>query len=73
MPRIVVRRWSERNHPVWSVVKLVVVFAGVNSLLWLNASQFDSGEVKTALGTIAVAAIMEGFGIKRRADEPKAD
>jgi hypothetical protein len=73
MPRIVVRRWSERNHPVWSVIKLIVTFIGVNSLLFLNAQQFDSGEVKTALGTLAVVTVMEGLGVKRRSDEPKAD
>ena len=54
------------NHPVWSIMKLAVIFLGVNSLLYMNASHFDSGEVTTAVGTVAISAVMEGFGIRSR-------
>lgn len=59
--------WRDKDHPVWSIAKLATIFVGVNLMLWANASQFDGGEVKTAVGTVVLAAIMEALGVKRKA------
>lgn len=45
-----------RDHPIWPVLRLMA--AGIVSLgiHWAGASSFDSGEVASALGTMAVTA-----------------
>jgi len=34
------------NHPIWSLLHLVVVLAFVTLFSWLNASNFDGTEVQ---------------------------
>jgi hypothetical protein len=62
-------RWSDHAHPVWSVAKLAVIFVGVNALLYFNAQHFDRGEVGTAVGTVVIAALLEGLRPKKQKEE----
>jgi hypothetical protein len=44
-----------------------VQVAGLCVLLYLNASHFDSGEVRTVVGTSVIAALMEVLGVRKGA------
>lgn len=38
---------SEHHHPIWTILTIAVVFGGLTSLLYINASEFDATEWKT--------------------------
>jgi hypothetical protein len=57
--------WQDKAHPIWPIIRILTVFVGLSGFLWLNASHFDGGEVKTIGGTVALAALAEAFGIRR--------
>lgn len=50
----------ERNHPIWSLARLVVTMVALVTTLWLNASHFDETEIKTLITMFLVAASAEG-------------
>jgi hypothetical protein len=50
--------WQDKDHPVWSLLRLPVLCACALALSWANASHFDGGEVLTALGTVGAAAAL---------------
>ena len=52
------------EHPVWSLIRLVIMFAGVTTFLYLNASTFDETEVTTIVELMILAAGFEA--IKRK-------
>ena len=49
------------HHPVWNIVRLVVVFIGLTLLLFLNADRFDQGELVTILEMLALVSGFEFF------------
>ena len=57
--------YQDKAHPLWAILRILTVFVGLSGFLWLNASHFDGGEVKTIGGTVALAAIAEALGIRR--------
>jgi len=58
--------WTDKDHPIWSIAKTLVLFVGVTGLLAVNAEHFDAGEAKTAAGTAVLALLMEAAGLRRR-------
>lgn len=51
----------DKDHPIWSLLRIPVVALCALVLSYVNSSHFDSGEVLTALGTVgAAAAILRG-------------
>ena len=52
----------DSKHPIWNIVRLIVVFAGFTILMYLNSDSFDETEVKTLLEMIG---LMAGFEFAR--------
>lgn len=48
--------WS-KDHPIWQVVRLLAACAASLAIHWAGASSFDSGEVISAVGTMAATAV----------------
>lgn len=48
--------WRDGRHPVWSLLRSVVLMTGAVIILERTASHFDSGEVAAA-GGVAVTSI----------------
>lgn len=44
----------DQSHPIWRIINLAVIFAGVTAVLYVSATQFDETEWK-AIGGIMVA------------------
>lgn len=57
---------TEKDHPMWGIVKILVTVIALSVFLWLNASHFDRGEIKTIGGAGVVALILEGFNFKKK-------
>lgn len=51
------------EHPVWSLLRLVIMFSGVTVFLYLNASAFDETEVTTIIEVMLLAG---GFEMLKR-------
>jgi len=51
------------EHPVWSLLRLVIMFSGVTVFLYLNASSFDETEVTTIIEVMLLAG---GFEMLKR-------
>ena len=49
----------DSKHPIWNIIRLVVVFAGFTILMYLNSKSFDETEVKTLLEMIGLVAGFE--------------
>ena len=47
------------NHPFWGIIRPVVMFAGLTTFLYLNSSNFDSGEVLTIVELLVLACGFE--------------
>ena len=54
----------DTEHPVWSLIRLVIVFAGVTIFLYLNASTFDETEMKTIVELMILAGGFEALNRK---------
>lgn len=52
------------NHPLWSIIRLAVLMVTLITVLWLQASSFDSNEIITIVAAFVGAAAVEG-AIKR--------
>jgi hypothetical protein len=52
---------QDPNHPVWPTIRLVILAVAVLTLSYLNATNFDAGEVTTVVGVIAAASTAEGL------------
>lgn len=61
----------DTEHPVWSLIRLVIVFAGVTIFLYLNASTFDETEMKTIVELMILAGGFEA--LKRKLANGKDD
>ena len=53
----------DTEHPIWSLIRLVIVFAGVTIFLYLNASTFDETELTTIVELMLLAG---GFEVLKR-------
>ncbi len=53
----------DTEHPVWSLIRLVIFFAGVTTFLYLNASAFDETELTTIIELMLLAG---GFEVLKR-------
>lgn len=58
--------FAEKDHPLWGILKLLITGCSVALLLSFNATSFDSGEVRTVIGTLVATFILEGFNIRRK-------
>lgn len=60
---------NDKNHPIWPLLRLVVMMASLTALLWLNASHFDATEVKTIIGMLIANVAAEGVpGLFRKGE-----
>lgn len=48
------------NHPVWPIIRLVIVMVALVVTLWLNASSFDKTEIRTIITMFLIAGGAEG-------------
>jgi fatty acid desaturase len=53
----------DNEHPVWSLLRLVIMFTGITVFLYLNASVFDETEVATIVELMLLAG---GFEMLKR-------
>jgi len=51
--------WHNGKHPMWSIVRMVIVFCGAALLLQMTATNFDSGELRAAGGTAIVSVVFD--------------
>lgn len=51
---------SSAGHPIWPIVRLLVMFLGLTAILWANAKQFDSTEIKSLITYVVYGGIAEG-------------
>lgn len=49
------------EHPIWSVVRLVVILLCLTGVLWMNAEHFDETEIRTILTMFFALAGVEGL------------
>lgn len=56
------------EHPVWGIMKVLVVTACVALLLTFNATTFDSGEVQTVIGTFFATFLLEGVRSRKKVE-----
>lgn len=47
------------GHPFWGIVRMAVFFVGLTVFLYLNATNFDRGEVTTIVELLIVAGGFE--------------
>lgn len=50
---------AEANHPVWNLLRLIVMMVALTAILYMTASKFDQTEIKT----IVLAFIAGGMGV----------
>lgn len=50
----------EGTHPIWSIIRLVVLMAALTGVLYITATKFDQTEIKTIVYTFLAAASGEG-------------
>jgi hypothetical protein len=49
------------NHPVWGIARMAVFFICLTVFLYLNATNFDRGEVTTILELLLVVGGFEAI------------
>lgn len=54
----------DAKHPIWSIIRSVVLFGGAALILQMTATSFDAGELKAAGG---VGAASLAFDLIKRA------
>lgn len=56
------------DHPIWSLLRLVVLMLTLTFTLWINASNFDDTEIRTIIWVFMAAAGTEGMSqlLRRR-------
>ena len=57
------------KHPFWGIVRMAVFFVGLTVFLWLNADNFDRGEVTTILELLLLAGGFEA--VRHKMSAPK--
>jgi len=49
------------KHPFWGILRIAVIFTGLTTFLWMNASNFDKGEITTILELLLVVGGFEAI------------
>ena len=57
------------GHPLWGIIRMAVFFVGLTIFLWLNATNFDKGEVTTILELLLLAGGFEAVRHKMSASK----
>jgi hypothetical protein len=58
--------FGDKDHPVWGLLKPLVLTSCVALLLVLFADSFDTTEVKTIVGTLVGAYVLEAVNAKKK-------
>lgn len=48
------------EHPIWPILKLLVTWVGLASILYVNASEFDATELKALIAFVVFGGAVEG-------------
>lgn len=51
---------TRHYHPLWGILRLLIVMTALTITLLLNASKFDETEIKTIITMFLVAGSAEG-------------
>lgn len=51
---------KEATHPIWPIIRLVVIMVGLTAVLYLTANNFDSTELKTIITMFLIGSGVEG-------------
>lgn len=62
-----IAKLSDPSHPMWSLLRLLILMASLLAILMLVAEKFDDTELKTIVGMFMVAGGIEGFTQYNRA------
>lgn len=49
------------SHPIWSILRTVVLLVGLTVLLYLNANNFDATELRTIVEMVVLAGGFEAI------------
>jgi hypothetical protein len=49
------------SHPIWVILRTVVLFVGLTVLLYLNANSFDATELRTIAEMVILAGGFEAI------------
>ncbi len=52
---------SDPTHPLWSLLRLLIIMTALTVILVLVAEKFDKTEIQTLIGMFMVAAGIEGY------------
>lgn len=65
----------EGSHPIWSIIRLIVLMGALTLVLWITATKFDQTEIKTIVYTFLAAGAGEGAitMIKGAIGKPKGE
>lgn len=55
---------NDANHPIWPVIRMAILMSTLITVLWLQASSFDSNEIITLVAAFVTAGTLE-VAIKR--------
>lgn len=47
------------DHPVWPIVRLLVLFFGLMGILYVNATKFDANEIRILIGFVVFSGAAE--------------
>lgn len=47
------------THPIWNILRTIVMFGGVALLVWVNESKFGWDEIKILLELMGIKAMFE--------------
>lgn len=50
------------THPIWPLLRLIVMMVSLTIVLYLSASNFDNSELKTILTMFLIGGGIEGVG-----------
>lgn len=62
-------RLSHRDHPVWPLLRQVLILATIGFMLWANYNSVDARDLLTMLVAGLVGGISEGLGRWGKHDE----
>ena len=47
------------DHPIWGLLRFLILMIGASFMLWISATEFDSTELKSIFGIGGLAAALE--------------
>lgn len=47
------------SHPIWAIIRQVVIFAGAATILYVNANKFDITEIRSLFWLLLVQSSTE--------------